>query len=155
VFLASPRPLPETLIGHCPDWYYRWTINSWEKNLNPDADWVTDSVRPYTQDSGPARIAAACEDYRAGATFDVDDDREQEIDPAKAPKEVFRVPVLSLASIHLCRRFDVNAIWNSLTTPGRHKFYKIGGENTGHFLVNQEAEETAKQLSDWLTENWS
>jgi len=63
VFLASPRPLPETLIGHDPEWYYRRTIMSWEKRADPKAEWITESVLPYIQPgAGAGRIAAACED---------------------------------------------------------------------------------------------
>jgi len=156
VFLASPRPLPETLISHDPEWYYRWTLTSWEKRADPKAEWITKSILPYVEPgTGQARISAACEDYRAGATFDVEDDREQEVDPSKPAKRVFQIPMLSLASIHLCRRFDVKGTWDSLTAPGKHQFYQIGGENTGHFFVNEETEETARRLTEWLKEHWA
>ena len=148
------------------------TITSWEKDTDPDSEWITDSVLPYTQSQGQTRITAACEDvskksspycslfaewfhqYRAGATIDVDDDRDQGIDPSTTPKVLFRIPVLSLASMHLCRRFEVEKIWSSLTEIGKHQFYQIGGEESGHFIVNERTEETAKRLSDWLGEHW-
>jgi haloacetate dehalogenase len=93
--------------------------------------------------------------YRAGATTDVEDDRGQGIDPSKPAKRIFEIPVLSLASVHLCRRFDVKGIWDDLTVVGKHQFHQIGGENTGHFIVNEEKAETAERLTEWLEEHWA
>jgi haloacetate dehalogenase len=71
LFLAQPEPLPETLIGAVPDYYLDTTIASWTKDNSLAAfDLATlDRYRQLFRD--PARLHAACEDYRAGQSFDL------------------------------------------------------------------------------------
>ena len=71
LFLAQPEPLPETLIGAAPDYYLDTTIASWTKDHSLAAFDPTalDHYRQLFRD--PARLHAACEDYRAGQTFDL------------------------------------------------------------------------------------
>ncbi|HQF30112.1 MAG TPA: alpha/beta hydrolase [Hyphomicrobiales bacterium] len=69
-FLAQPAPLPERMIGADPVGYIDWTLKSWTKAKSlavfpPEA---LESYRAQARD--PARIAAMCADYRAGATYD-------------------------------------------------------------------------------------
>ncbi|RMH49564.1 MAG: alpha/beta hydrolase [Alphaproteobacteria bacterium] len=69
-FLAQPAPLPERLIGCDPVGFIEWTLASWtlEGDLSP---FSADALASYRrQAADPARIAAMCADYRAGATFD-------------------------------------------------------------------------------------
>ncbi|CEL63728.1 Fluoroacetate dehalogenase OS=Rhodopseudomonas palustris (strain ATCC BAA-98 / CGA009) GN=RPA1163 PE=1 SV=1 [Rhizoctonia solani AG-1 IB] len=120
VFLASPAPLPETLISAQTDFYYTYTIKSWASpstlatidKTNTITEWQKDSIAPFlTNDQAAhARITAACEDYRAGSTVDIEDDLASGIDPVtfKRNKQdsvvtetripVFSVPVLALSS---------------------------------------------------------
>lgn len=70
LFLAQPAPLPETLIGGAPQDFLdlivtRWTRAKSTSALAPDA---LDSYRAQMAD--PARLAAMCADYRAGASTD-------------------------------------------------------------------------------------
>ena len=71
LFLAQPEPLPETLIGAAPDYYLNTTIASWTKDRSLAAfdPAALDHYRRLFRD--PARLHAACEDYRAGQTFDL------------------------------------------------------------------------------------
>lgn len=68
-FLAQPAPLPETLIGADPAWFLRtlcgqWAASALEENMSVYIDaFDTDTIR------------ATCDDYRAGATIDVEIDR--------------------------------------------------------------------------------
>jgi len=154
VFLSSPKPVPETLIGSNPKWYYTWTLSAWSPKASEQPAWVSDSVAPFLdsdEEKVKSRISAACNDYRAGATIDVDHDREQGIDPAKEAKAVFKIPVLVLASHHLRRRHDVDGIWKGLVEGDHLQTEQIG---QGHFLVNEEPEETAKTTVVWLNKHW-
>ena len=69
-FLAQPAPLPETLIGADAPGYIARTLASWTlaRDLSPFAPDALDSY--LRQAADPARIAAMCADYRAGATID-------------------------------------------------------------------------------------
>ncbi len=69
-FLAQPAPLPERMINADPVFYIDWTLRGWTraKGLH---DFPPESLASYhAQARDPARIAAMCADYRAGATTD-------------------------------------------------------------------------------------
>ncbi len=71
-FLAVPAPLPERLIGAAPEVFVRHLIERWAKRpeaLDPEA--VADYVAQFRD---PAVLTATCEDYRAGAGVDREDD---------------------------------------------------------------------------------
>ncbi len=75
-FLAQPSPLPERLIAADPVAYLDHTLSSWtlDKTL---AHFGEAALASYRRQAGdPARIAAMCADYRAGATTDRDLDEE-------------------------------------------------------------------------------
>jgi haloacetate dehalogenase len=69
-FLAQPAPLPETLISADPVGYVETALRNWTraKSLDVFAPEALESYRAQARD--PARIAAMCADYRAGATTD-------------------------------------------------------------------------------------
>lgn len=69
-FLAQPAPLPERMIGADPAAYLDWTLASWTatRSLAPFEGEALESYRAQMAD--PARCAAMCADYRAGATTD-------------------------------------------------------------------------------------
>jgi haloacetate dehalogenase len=161
VFLSSPSPLPETLIASNPDWYYRFCMNSWMGGTaqNQPAPWIDDSIAPYLDEAqGRDRIKAACEDYRAGATIDIQHDAAANIIPGKPPvseSAPIRVPLLVLYSEGLGRRFDVKTIWASLSQP---KLLTVAQVETlatcGHFVVNEAQKETGKLTQGWLEKHW-
>ena len=72
--LAQPAPLPERLIGADPDFYLNHLLERWagrQNALDPAA------VALYSEHfRKPSVIAAMAEDYRAGATIDLQHDRE-------------------------------------------------------------------------------
>jgi haloacetate dehalogenase len=73
LFLAQPAPLPERLIGRDPDFYLHHLLDRWvgrPRSLDPAA--VAEYARHFRR---PSVIEAMCEDYRAGATVDLEDDR--------------------------------------------------------------------------------
>ncbi|MDG4650457.1 alpha/beta hydrolase [Roseibacterium sp. SDUM158017] len=69
-FLAQPSPLPERMILSDGPGYVDWTLASWTKagDLTPFSDAALASYRAQAAD--PARVAAMCGDYRAGARTD-------------------------------------------------------------------------------------
>ena len=75
-FLAQPAPLPERMIGADPEGYCDWTLASWSatRDLAPFPQAALAAYRAQMAD--PARCAAMCADYRAGATTDrrIDDE---------------------------------------------------------------------------------
>jgi haloacetate dehalogenase len=69
-FLAQPAPLPEMLIGADPVGYIDHTLRSWTMVRRLDV-FDTVALEGYRRQARePARIAAMCADYRAGATTD-------------------------------------------------------------------------------------
>jgi len=76
-FLAQPAPVPEHLIGADPDFYIEHLLGRWAGDraaLDPQA--VSCYVEHFRR---PSVIEATCEDYRAGATVDMEDDRADRI----------------------------------------------------------------------------
>jgi len=69
-FLAQPAPLPERLIGADPVWWLERLLASWSLtgDLSAFDPAALASYRAQIRD--PARLAALCADYRAGATTD-------------------------------------------------------------------------------------
>ncbi len=72
LFLAQPAPLPERLIGRDPDFYLHHLLERWGGPGVLDPAAVAHYERHFRKSSV---IQAACEDYRAGATVDLEDDR--------------------------------------------------------------------------------
>ncbi|KAF8760299.1 Alpha/beta hydrolase family [Rhizoctonia solani] len=151
VFLASPAPLPETLISAQADFYYTYTIKSWTGSsalaiidkTNTIAGWQKDSIAPFLTNDEAAhrRITAACEDRNK---------QDSVITEPRIP--VFSVPVLVLSSTHLRRRFPVDEIWGSLCARDGLTCAQVGDEGTGHFFVNEATEETLGASVPWLSQ---
>jgi haloacetate dehalogenase len=69
-FLAQPAPMPERMIGADPVWWLERMLASWSLagDLSAFDPAALESYRAQIRD--PARLAAMCADYRAGATVD-------------------------------------------------------------------------------------
>lgn len=148
IFLALDSPLPETLIGQNPAFYITHTIDSWtgsrhKNGLNPIAmnSWVG-------QYDSPDVILGALEDYRAGAGVDIDHDLEDEQRDGGEGAKV-HCSLLVLFSVHLRKRFDVAKVWEGLAG-AELRCVHVGDEGTGHFLPVEAAEETAREMVDWI-----
>jgi haloacetate dehalogenase len=72
LFLAQPHDLPERLIGADPGYFLDWTLRSWAAPGFRFDERALGAYRRAFQE--PAVIHATSEDYRAGATIDVEDD---------------------------------------------------------------------------------
>lgn len=136
LFLAQPAPQPEILIGHDPDHWLEWLLKSWAApGFTFDADAMAEYKRRYRN---PEMIRGTCEDYRAGATCDEEDDNAD-----KAAGRKIACPVLCLWGDARAKGgpkskspLDIWRQWASGEVTG------AGLGNSGHFIP-EEAPETA------------
>lgn len=138
-FLAQPAPLPERLIGADPDAFFDFHVRALGMGGRADRypPEMLDAYRAVLDD--PAVVEAICEDYRAGAGVDRQDD------DADAGRRI-ACPVLALWSAGgaLPRLYgDVLDVWRPWTTD-------LTGEglDTSHFLVDDDPEGVARRIAD-------
>ena len=135
-FLAVPAPLPERLIGNDPEFFVTHLLARWAGDVGRLS---AQAVAAYVaQFRNPATVAATCEDYRAGAFADWEDDRADRDAGRK-----LACPVLALWSrgylgdkasspAGLWRRWADNVSEVAL--------------DCGHFIPEEEPERTAAAL---------
>ena len=74
-FLAQPEPIPANLLQADPVGWLDRTIASWSRAKTLDL-FDPLAMQSYAESfSDPSRSHAACEDYRAGATIDIEHDK--------------------------------------------------------------------------------
>jgi len=134
-FLAQPYPLPETLIGANPDFFFTGRPNR-ENVHTPEA--LDDYLRCYRN---PATIHAACEDYRAAATYDFT------LDEADRGKKKITAPLLALwaARGQVGTWYDVLAIWRDWANDV-HGF----PIDAGHFIPEEAPDATYAALAEFF-----
>lgn len=139
-FLAAPEPVPEKLIASAPAVLVDHMLDTWSDV--PDA--FPDSVRAAYAEPfrDPATVHAICEEYRAAATLDVDDD---ETDRGHRRIECPTV-VLWSATGAVGRWYDPLDIWTAWATDLRG-----APISAGHFLPEEAPEETLHHLLRLLT----
>lgn len=140
LFLAQPDGLPERLIGLDPAYYLRETLRRWAA---PGFTFAPEAMAEYLRCfADPASIHGACEDYRAGASLDVQHD-EQDVGRRR-----IGCPVLVVSSqLYLARRSaDVLGAWRPWASDLRG--HTISG--CGHFVAEEAPEETLKALEAFL-----
>ena len=130
-FLAQPYPLPEKLIGADPDWFFLYRPNR-ENVFAPEA--LDDYLRCYRN---PETIHAACEDYRAAATYDF------ALDEADRGKKKIASPLLALwaARGQVGAWYDVVAVWRDWADDVRGHAIPAG-----HFMAEEAPDETYDAL---------
>lgn len=138
-FLAQPAPLPEDLINANPSAFFDRHVRALGLGRIPDRypDELMTQYRALLDDA--ALVHGICEDYRAGAGID----REQD-DQDKAGGRQIRCPLLVLwsASGALPRFYgDVLAVWQPWANRLRGR-----GLDAGHFLVEDQPEQVAQEL---------
>jgi haloacetate dehalogenase len=139
-FLAQPYDLPERMIGADPEYFLRTLITRWSGN--PEA-FAPEALAAYIKHfSDPACIHATCEDYRAGATIDLEHD-------LAGQQQGHRItcPVLALWGAGRAGGGgrDWLATWREWATDVRGH-----GLPCGHFLPEEAPEETATALRDFF-----
>jgi len=132
-FLAQPQPFPETLIGHDPETFLFGGMLRGGK-----APFAADAYADYLKAiADPAVIHAMCEDYRAGASYDIAAD---EADRGKT-KIAAPVQILWGARAPLAAWYDVLAVW-------REWAHDVQGHaiESGHFIPEERPAETLAAL---------
>ena len=136
-FLIQPSPLPETLIGNSAEFFLRGRFGGLiPQAVTPEA--YAEYLRCFKD---PATIHATCEDYRAGASIDL------EHDTADRARKI-ACPVLALWAErgNTGRMFDVIATWQARAA------MKVTGKALPgrHFLPEEAPEQTLAALQAFL-----
>ena len=137
-FLIQRHPVPETMIGNSLEFYLRTQFGSWGHG----ADTITEEafgeyLRCFKR---PDVLYATCEDYRAGASIDLEHDK---VDLATK----ISCPLLALwgalGAMH--NRYDVIAAW-------KERALNVQGKaiNSGHFIPEEAPEDIIEQLSEFF-----
>lgn len=141
-FLIQPTPLPERMIGGDPSFYLRWTLGGWGSQgldfIEPEA--LAEYERCFCRADA---IHAACEDYRASASIDLEHDRA-----SRAAGEKIACEMLVLWGTRgvVGRLYDPLALWRAqcVTT--------VAGEAlaAGHFIAEELPDDTVTRLRGFL-----
>jgi haloacetate dehalogenase len=144
-FLAQHEPLPETMIGHDPRGYLKWTLAGWGRITKEDI-FDPRAMEHYLKAlEAPERIHAICEDYRAGAVPDYEIDKA-DVDAGNKIK----MPMLALwgsaglAAAHGPSPLEVWQRWAP----------NVQGEaiDAGHFIAEENPAATIAALSKFFAE---
>jgi haloacetate dehalogenase len=127
------------LIGADPNYFLQHTLDHWSGDSHAiQAEARAEYERCFTD---PEVIHATCEDYRAGATIDVDHDKT---DHARRKIEC---PTLVLWA----ERDPAERLWDTLAVWRGWAHDVLGAPlRCGHFLPEEAPEETAAALLDFL-----
>ena len=140
-FLIQPAPLPERMIGGDPSFYLRWTLGGWGAkslaHIEPQA--LAEYERCFSRADA---IHAACEDYRAAAGIDLEDDRA-----SRSAGERIACDLLVLwgANGVVAKQFEPVKLWQAQCAG------TVTGESmaSGHFIPEELPEQTADRLRDF------
>jgi haloacetate dehalogenase len=135
-FFIQPAPFPETLIGRSVDETLTFFMGSVMPNgIEPEA--YAEYRRCF---SNPATIHAACEDYRAAASIDLEHD---EVDMDR--KITCPLLVLWGAKGLVGRKYDALSIWRERAT-------KVSGKalSGGHWLPEECPNEMMAEIEPFL-----
>ncbi|HEV3086831.1 MAG TPA: alpha/beta hydrolase [Candidatus Elarobacter sp.] len=135
-FLAQPYPLPEKLIGADPDLFFTGRPNRESVHA---AEALEDYLRCYRN---PETIHAACEDYRAAATYDF------ALDEADRGKKKIAAPLLALWAARgaLPAWYDVLAVWRDWSDDVRGHAI-----DSGHFMAEEAPDDTYAALREYFS----
>jgi haloacetate dehalogenase len=139
-FLIQGQGLPETLIGHDPEYYLKTKLNQWGGGMEAfTEEALAEYVRCF---SDPACIHGSCEDYRAAAGIDLDHDE------ADMDRKV-QCPLLALWGEKglMERYYDVLATWRERASDVRGRKLRCG-----HFLAEEAPEDTLAELVGFLVD---
>lgn len=137
-FLIQSGGLPEHMIGLDPEYYLRDKLKRW--SAIPDAfseEAIAEYVRCFSQ---PDAIHASCEDYRAGASIDLDHDRQDRDRKTECPLLVLWGERGAMDS-----SYDVLGTWQEVAS-------NVQGNaiDSGHFLAEEAPAETLQALTTFF-----
>jgi haloacetate dehalogenase len=138
-FLIQGRDLPETLIAAAPETFLRYELGA----LVDRGVITAEAWNEYLRCIGdPTAIRAMCEDYRAGASIDLEHDR-RDLDRRVA------CPLLVLWGLEnpIWQRFDMLNVW-------RQRAVAVTGEALpcGHYLPEEAPDATYSRLHQFFSE---
>lgn len=139
-FLAQQAPLPEKMITQNPD---LWTLNLIHNWIGKNTELSPLAQQQYTQQfHNETVVSAACEDYRAGATCDLEHDQ---VDRENHHK--IKAPTLVIwGQQYLKKRSsDILTIWQDWA-----ENVQDISLDCGHFIAEEKPEECAKAITDFL-----
>ena len=139
-FLIQPSPLPERLIGAQADYYLESKLKAWGRSgMAVYSDEALEEYRQSFRD--PTAIHASCEDYRASAGIDLLHDE------ADAGHKL-AMPLLVLWGTRglVGSLYHVETLWRQ-----RAEQLIARGLPCGHFLPEEQPEETSRQLADFFS----
>lgn len=143
-FLAQPAPLPERLILGDPEAWFDFHVRRMGIGHDP-ARYPAEVVEAYRRQLlDPSAVEGMCEDYRAGATIDL------ELDEAdRSGGRAIECPVVALWGTRgALPRFygDVPAVWGEWASDLRGRAVEAS-----HFLAEDAPEEVAGELGQFFT----
>ena len=122
-----------------PDYFVRECLRRW--SAGHDEFFAREAVSEYIRCfRDPGNVHSACEDYRAGASIDLEHDEEE-------LGRVSGIPLLVVwgAKGRLAALFDVPALWEA-----RFSNVRARPLPCGHFLVEELPDETSAELLSFL-----
>ncbi len=141
-FLSQEADLPEHLIGADPEYFLRRKLQQWSGHEGIAA-FAAEAVEEYLRCfRDPEVVRASCEDYRAGASIDLEHD---EVDAVAGRRVTCPALVLWGAEGFVGRAYDVLDVWRGYATDVRGR--AVGG---GHFLPEEQPDATLAALRDFL-----
>ena len=142
-FLAEPEPRPETEIGKDPIAYVDGLLALWSRQKSLAAFDARALAHYHASANEPSRIHAFCEDYRAGATLDVDADKAD-----LAAGRRIDCPVLVLTGRFYLSGGEAAALdaWHKSFAPHAAS----ASAESGHFLGEEAPDATAAAIARFL-----
>ena len=140
-WLAQRNPIPESVIQRAPEeWFFAHT--SREKK---DKDFFApNALSDYLECvKNPETIEAICEDYRAAATIDIEDDKV-----SRKNKLQINIPTMILWG----KKGKIEQWYNPLSIWKKYCSAELRGYgiNTGHYLAEEDPEEIIKCVRSFL-----
>ena len=144
-FLALPAPLPERLIAGDAQAFFDFHVRAGMGLGAADGRYPDEVMAVYRRAlDAPGAVEAVCEDYRAGATVDVEHD---EADREAGRRITCPLQVIWSANGALPRFYgDVLGVWKPWATDVRGTAI-----DASHFLVEDRPQETARELLGFLS----
>jgi haloacetate dehalogenase len=138
-FLIQPPFMPERMIGAHPTFYLGAKMGAGSAEMKPFAP---EAWAEYERCFTPGMIHASCEDYRASATIDLADDREDR----DAGRKV-RAPLLALWGAHgvIERCFKPLDEWRRVADDVRGKALPAG-----HYLPEEVPDLVSQELEEFF-----
>ena len=137
-FLIQKHPFPEKLIGNDPEFYLRSKLFMWGLNEQyMSEDVINEYLRCF---SNPDTIRASCEDYRAGATIDMEDHNNDYDKKIECPLLILWGKKGTVEEL-----YDPIEVWNKWA-----KNVQGFSLDCGHFIPEERPEETIDYIKNFI-----